>query len=591
MEPQSVERRLAAILAADVVGYGRLMGQDEAGTLGALEAHCKELINPKIAEHRGRVVRLTGDGTLAEFASVVDAVTCAVEIQRAMAERNADIPEDRRIVLRVGINLGDIIIANDDIHGDGVNLAVRLEGIARAGGVAISQPVLDQIQDKLKIAFEDAGEHRLKNIARPVHVWHWAASAPALHEGPTDKGSPLPLPDKPSIAVLPFDNISGDPEQAYFSDGITEDIITALCHFSWFFVIARNSSFTFKGKVVPVRQVGRDLGVRYVLQGSVRKAGKRLRVTAQLIDARADRHLWAERYDRDLEDMFAIQDEITASVAHEVAPQLLSAEIKRARRRTLPHLDTWGRVMRAHERLAYYKKEANAKARNLLEEAIQHDRNSSLAYADLAFTHCMDATFAWTENIEAAFAAAVEAARSAIANNPRDPWARCMFAWTRLFGMPEHEVAIRELEGALETNPNLAFGHILLGWILALAGQGRRGDRHAELAIRHSPRDPFVSMFWAARGFTAFAVGAYDKVVEFGHRSIQQEPPFIGGYRILAAGLAQTGRIEEAREVAAEFMKRAPGMTLRVVRKQQPWKREQDMAAFIGALRKAGLPE
>jgi len=325
MAEQRVQRRLAAILAADVAGYSRLMGRDEEGTLAALTAHLADLIKPCITEHQGRLVKTTGDGLLAEFASVVDAVRCAVAIQNGMPERNAEVPEDRRIEFRIGINIGDVIVQDDDVFGDGVNVASRLEGLAEVGGVCISDMVHQGIGSKLNLSFEDLGPQRVKNISEPLRAFHIRLGAPTkvVSRG---AGDALALPDRPSIAVLPFDNIGGDPEQEYFSDGITEDIITSLSKFRWFFVIARNSTFVYKGRAVDVREVGRELGVRYLLEGSVRKAGNRVRITAQLIDAESGNHVWAERYDRSLDDIFEVQDEITATISAAIEPELAESE-------------------------------------------------------------------------------------------------------------------------------------------------------------------------------------------------------------------------------------------------------------------------
>src|ERR1700738_4706015 len=324
---ERVERKLAAILAADVAGYSRLMGADEEGTLARLKAHRRELIDPKIAEHRGRIVKTTGDGLLVEFASPVEAVRCASEIQKAMREREGSLPEDQRIEIRVGINLGDVIIDEDDVYGDGVNIAARLEALADPGSVVISSAVFEQVRDRVDESFEDLGDQQVKNIARPVRVYRLAqlpmtASSTAM--------SPLPLPDKPSIAVLPFANMSGDPEQEYFADGMVEEIITALSRIRWLFVIARNSSFTYKGQAVDVKQVGRELGVRYVLEGSVRKGGERVRIAAQLIDALSGTHLWADRFDGSLEDVFDLQDKVATSVAGVIEPELRAAEMRRS---------------------------------------------------------------------------------------------------------------------------------------------------------------------------------------------------------------------------------------------------------------------
>ena len=330
MAEERVERRLTAILAADVVGYSRLMGVDEEGTLAALKMLRREVADPKIKEHRGRIVHTTGDGLLGEFASVVDAVRCAVEVQREMAARNADVPAERRIDFRIGVNLGDIIIDENDIFGDGVNVAARLEALAEPGGICVSRVVRDQVRDKLAISFEDMGEQQVKNIARPVRVYRIPLAEKA--GGPSilpETAAPRPLPDRPSIAVLPFNNVSGDPEQEYFVDGITEDIITALSKWRWFLVIARNSTFAYKGKSLGLKEVSRDLGVRYVLEGSMRRAGQRVRITSQLIDTATGTHLWAERYDRDLTDIFAVQDDITSRVAAAIEPALSRAESQR----------------------------------------------------------------------------------------------------------------------------------------------------------------------------------------------------------------------------------------------------------------------
>ncbi len=335
-------RRLAAILAADVAGYSRLMGIDEEGTHERLQGHLRELVDPKIKERRGRVVKNTGDGFLAEFSSVVNAVRCAVEIQRGMGDRNAHEPTDRRVEFRIGINLGDVIAEADDIFGDGVNIAARLEALAEPGGICISRTVRDQIETKLPLAFTDLGEQQLKNIAQPIRAYSTRGASPAVIATPS-----LPLPDKPSIAVLPFQNTSGDPEQEYFADGMVEEITTALSKVRWFFVISRNSSFTYKGRTVNVKEVGRELGVRYVLEGSVRKASNRLRITAQLVDASSGNHVWGERYDRELADIFAVQDEITERVVATIEPELYAAEYFRSQRKPPENLDAWECVIRA----------------------------------------------------------------------------------------------------------------------------------------------------------------------------------------------------------------------------------------------------
>jgi TolB-like protein/class 3 adenylate cyclase len=370
VEQEQVNRRMAAILAADVAGYSRLMGVDEEGTHARLKAHRRELVDPKIAEHHGRIVKTTGDGMLVEFASVVDAVRCAVDVQRGMAERNADVPQEQGIEFRVGINVGDIIIDGDDIYGDGVNVAARLEGLAEPNGICVSRVVRDQVRDKFDLAFEDMGEQQVKNIARAVRVFR--ITAPSIVQ-PTPSAKPaLALPDKPSIAVLPFTNLSGDPEQDYFADGIVEDIITALSRVHWLFVIARNSSFTFKGKAVDVKLVGRELGVRYVLEGSVRKSANRVRIAGQLVDATTGAHVWADHFDGALDDIFDLQDRVTASVVGIIEPKLRHAEIERARRKPTESLDAYDLYLRAlaHFDVSY---EGNLEALRLLRRAIEID--------------------------------------------------------------------------------------------------------------------------------------------------------------------------------------------------------------------------
>jgi TolB-like protein/class 3 adenylate cyclase len=381
-------RRLAAILAADVAGYSRLMGADEEGTHERLKAHLQELVDPKITQHHGRVVKSTGDGLLAEFASVVDAVRCAVTVQQAMVERNTDFPSDQRLELRIGINLGDVIIDDQDIFGDGVNVAARLEALAEPGGISGSRVVRDQVRDKLDVAFEDRGEQQVKNIARPVHVYRIPVAGNAPAKGP------LPLPEKPSIAVLPFANMSGDPEQEYFADGMVEEIITALSRIRWLFVIARNSSFTYKGQAVDVKQVGRELGVRYVLEGSVRKAGNRVRITGQLIDAATGAHLWADRFDGSLEDVFELQDKVATSVAGVIEPALQAAETSRLANRPTADLSAYDAYLRAFA-IVMSSVDQIPEALRLLEQAIERDADygPALAWAAICCMRlCQDGT-------------------------------------------------------------------------------------------------------------------------------------------------------------------------------------------------------
>ena len=417
MTVATATRRLAAILAADVAGYSRLMGADEEGTLERLKAHRRQLIDPKIAEHRGRIVKTTGDGLLIEFASVVDAVRCAVEVQRAMAERNAEVSEATRIEFRIGINLGDVIRDGRDIFGDGVNIAARLEALAEPGGICVSRVVHDQVRDKLDLVFEDIGEQQFKNIARPVHVWRIRPGAkPAV-----SASLPLALPDKPSIAVLPFANLSGDPEQEYFADGMAEEIITALSRIRWLFVIARNSSFTYKGQAVDVKQVGRELGVLYVLEGSVRKGGNRVRITAQLIEAKSGAHLWADRFDGSLEDVFDLQDKVAVSVAGIIEPALQRAEMRRSAERPTTDLSAYDLYLRALAIHFPASKESVSKALSLLEQAITIDPHYGRALSWAAVCLRTLTINRWIDAPDAGRRKAVEFTRKALQVTDNDP--------------------------------------------------------------------------------------------------------------------------------------------------------------------------
>ncbi len=390
-----MERRLTAILVADIVGYSRLMGEDEAGTHAALKALRKELFAPKVAEYHGRIVKLMGDGALVEFPSVVDAVKCAVAVQHGMAERNAEVPEDERIEMRISVNLGDIIIEGSDIYGDGVNLAARLQERAAPGGIVLSATAYEHAEAKIDVEFEDGGELELKNIAKPVRVYHWSSDAAGRRPYAAGTDDALPIPDKPSIAVLPFDNMSGDPDQEFLADGIAEDLITALSRIRWFFVIARNSTFTYKGQAVDVKQVAHDLGVRYVLEGSVRKAGDRVRVTAQLVDATTGRHVWAEHYDREVKDIFVLQDEMTQTIVGAVEPELGAAERERALGKPPENLDAWETYQRGLWHLWRFEEAENVKAPHLFQRAQALEPSFAASFAYEAYAHCVNILMGW----------------------------------------------------------------------------------------------------------------------------------------------------------------------------------------------------
>jgi adenylate cyclase len=576
-------RRLAAILAADVAGYSRLIGADEGGTLQGFKAIRTELFEPTITSHNGRLVKTTGDGFLIEFSSVVNALCCASEVQARMAERNAGIPTDKRIEFRIGINVGDVVVEDGDIFGDGVNVAVRLEGLANAGGICVSARVQEDAAGKLDLAFEDIGEHQLKNIARPVGVYRINPDRPAgLAKSIIEPA--LPLPDKPSVAVLPFTNMSADPEQEFFADGIADDIITTLSRCPWLFVIARNSSFTFKGRAIDVKQVGRELGVRYVLEGGVRKAGNRIRVTAQLVEAETGNHVWAERYDRDLVDIFSMQDEITEAVSVAVAPAVAEAELRRAMRKQPQSLNAWSAYQRGLWHLHKFSSEDNTRAQALFREAIDLDPTFAAAYCGLAWAQSQAATTLQTHNLAEAQNLAEALARRAVTLDPADAEAHStlgLVLWLR----GDHKGAVAETRQALAISPNLAFAHALFGATLIFSGQPREGIIAIHTAIRLDPNDPMLPSRLNHVALGHYFCREYDAAVEAAKQAIRSNPDYPLPYRWLAAGLGQIGRSEEAKEALEKV---SPASFDMYVRGRVPWMRPEDHAHMLEGLRKAG---
>jgi TolB-like protein/class 3 adenylate cyclase/Flp pilus assembly protein TadD len=589
MAQDRVDRRLAAILAADIAGYSRLMGVDEEGTLRQLKAHRKELVDPKITEHRGRIVKTTGDGMLVEFVSVVDAVRCAVDIQRAMVERNASIPADKRIEFRIGLNVGDIIIDGDDIFGDGVNVAARLETLADPGGIMVSSVVHDQVRDKLSFGFDDMGEQSVKNIARPIGV-HRVSLADASPLATTQlaaasKSDPAKS-SRPSIAVLPFVNMSGDPEQEYFADGISEDIITGLSKLRWFFVIARNSSFAYKGKTVDVKRAARELSVRYVLEGSVRRAGNRVRITAQLIDASTNNHVWADRYDGDLTDIFALQDEITKKVVAAIEPRLLEAEGARALTRAPADLDAWELVARASSIFWRMTPADSEAAISLYREAVRQHREYAPAHSMLAVALLMSGFIGWT-TITANLKDAADLAARAAELDGSDPWAH--LALGQLATMRRQtDAAVHAFQRALELNPNFAAAHGFLGYALALDGQFEPAVEHLNQALSLSPHDPQNIVFMIGLGQAHYQAGRYNEAVKYSQNIAQQRPEHFGAHRQLCASLAQAGRMEEARATLERLKQLQPNVSLAWVNENLPLT-SQAMKKYLDGFRKAGL--
>jgi adenylate cyclase len=574
-------RRLTAILAADVAGYSRLMGADEEGTHERFKAHLQELVNPKIADHRGRVVKNTGDGFLAEFASVVDAVRCAAEIQRGMVDREPEEPDERRIRFRIGINLGDVIAEEHDIFGDGVNVAARLEALAEPGGICVSRVVRDQVRDKLTFAFEDLGEQQVKNIVRPVRAYR----IPIAGNVPPE--APLALPDKPSIAVLPFTNMSSDPEQEFFADGIAEDVITALSRYPSLFVIARNSSFAYRGRAVDVKQIGRELGVRYVLEGSVRRAGDRIRVTVQLVEAETGKHVWAEHYDRDLAGIFAVQDEITEAVTIAIMPAIADAERKRAMRKPPESLDAWGAYQRGLWHFDKATPDDNAVAEKFFQQAIDLDASFAGGYKGLAAAQENAADFQGRGLPEAMRSAEV-LARRAVALDGADAEARSILSIV-LRRRGDYAGGLSEAERALTLSPNLAGAHAARGAALIFSGRPREGVAALERSIRLDPRQSATRLNHIA--LALYFSGEYEAAIEAANRAIRAYPDFPNTYRWLAAALGQLGLIEEAREALRKAIATAPAAFDMYVRGRVPWMRSEDHTHMLEGLRKAGMPE
>jgi TolB-like protein len=582
-------RRLTAILAADVAGYSRLMGADEEGTLAQLKAHRRELIDPKITEHRGRIVKTTGDGMLVEFASVVDALRCAVEVQRGMAERNEDVPQERRIEFRVGINVGDIIIDGDDIYGDGVNVAARLEAIAEPGGVCLSEDAHRQVRGKLELTTEDMGEQNLKNIAQPVRVYRVRPSGAAVTTRPS-----LPLPDKPSIAVLPFENMSGDPEQDYFADGIVEEIITALSHFRQLFVIARHSSFAYKGRAVDVKQVGRELGVRYILEGSVRKAGNHVRITGQLVDAATGAHLWADRFDGTLENIFDLQDTVTASVVGAIGPRLEQAEIERAKRKSTERLDAYDYYLRGLSVSFLYgmTRETNEEALRLFNKALELDPDFALAYAWAARCYVFRKMNRWMTDQRQEVAEATRLARRAVDLGRDEALALSLGGFVLAYVVGDLDDGAAFVDRALGLNPNLAPAWGWSAWMKICFGEHNTAIEHAARAMRLSPLDPLL---WAWQSLTAFAhffEGHYDEAASWVDAALRERPNSLAALRGATASNALAGRLEKAQKLMARVRQLDPAWCIsNLADTLMPLRRPEDLARYEEGLRKAGLPE
>jgi TolB-like protein/class 3 adenylate cyclase/cytochrome c-type biogenesis protein CcmH/NrfG len=584
-------RRLAAILAADVVGFSKLIGEDEAGTLAALREIRKGIVNPVLAERGGRIFKLMGDGMLAEFPSAVQALRAAIGIQEGMRQHNAGPSSGRPIEVRIGVHQGDVVVEGTDLLGDGVNIAARLEALAEPGGICVSARVHEDAIGKIALDAQDMGEQVLKNITRPVRAYRvslaWGQSE--RQDGPPERPA-LPLPDKPSIAVLPFQNMSGDPEQEYFADGMVEEIITALSKLRWFFVIARNSSFAYKGRALDVRQIARELGVRYVLEGSVRKAANRLRITTQLVDASTGNHLWARRYDREIADIFAVQDEITESVVASIEPELYAAENLRFQSKAPESLDAWGCVIRALWHLARITLEDNTEARRLLNRAIALSPRYAKAHSLLAWAE-LQVALVGAADPGSVLPAAERHALVALASDDSDPWT-CFGSGYIEFFQSRYTEAIAAFHRALELNPNFAMAQGWLGGALSYAGRPEAALDALGQAMRLSPHDPWNFHFLFCAAVAHYTAEHYGDVVGCADRVVRERPNFFPARRLLAAAYVAVGEVDQARGIIAELLRLQPNSSIkRDACGYVAYARRSDQERYIAALRQAGLPE
>jgi TolB-like protein/class 3 adenylate cyclase len=590
MSEERVERRLAAIMAADVVGYSRLMGADEEGTLASLRTLRRELIHPKFDQHKGRIVKTTGDGMLVEFASVVDAVRCAVEMQREMVVRNLGVPNDQRIEIRVGINLGDIIVEDGDIFGDGVNVAARLEALAEPGGICVSRVVRDQVRDKLDFSFDDMGEQAVKNIARPVRVFHVRVTESAI--APPESPTPmLALPDKPSLVVLPFQNMSGDPEQEYFVDGMVEEITTAIARLPWLFAIARNSAFTYKGRAVDVKQVAQELGVRYVLEGSVRKAGNRVRIAGQLIDTTTGAHIWAARFDGALDDIFELQDQVASSVAGAIEPKLRQSEIERASRKPTANLTAYDLYLRALAQSYRYTDEAFAEAVVLAREALAIDPSYTPAAAMVGWCRMLQRTQGWGALSDEDTGEACRLARQALEAARDDAETIWQAALTLFFLAGEAAMAAAALDRAMALNPNSANAWLARGIIHAWRNQPEAAIEAIERARRLSPFDPYTFRNAYNLAIAHLAARRFEQAIEWADRALHDQPRTVTAMRVKVAALAHLGQLDKARAELSRMLAIDPKLTIAGFLGSAHYQAPEVLELYVTGLRLAGLPE
>jgi adenylate cyclase len=586
MAEESFKRKLTAILSADVEGYSRLMGEEEIATIRTLTTY-RELMSALIQKHRGRVVDSPGDNLLAEFGSVVDGVRCAVEIQEELQVRNAELPEDRKMAFRIGINLGDVVEEGERIYGDCVNIAARLESLADGGGICISGTVYDQVKNKLSLGYEYQGEQAVKNITDTIQVYKIGlGSETAISPMSVEQAAVLQVQDKPSLAVLPFINMSGDPEQEYFSDGVTEDIITALSRIRWFFIIARNSTFAYKGRTVDVRKVAKELGVRYVLEGSVRKAGSRVRVTAQLNDGDTGKHVWANRYDREFDDVFALQDELTETIVGALDPELGKAERERAKAKRPENLDAWDVTQRGLWHLYHYTKDEIVNAQQLFRRATGLDPNLGAAFSGLAEAYYFSLVYGHSDSPEHDREEALVAARTAVELDGEDAVAHCTLGRV-YYARREHDLAIAELQTALELNPSLAWAHYGVGAALVFSGRAREALPFLQAAIKLSPRDPNMGSFLVRMADAYLFMRNYDETIAWAKKALRQPGFQWSRYAVLVSALGHLGRLEEANRFLQELRTRRTDFSIDFVQATHLIADADDMSQYLEGLRKA----
>jgi adenylate cyclase len=589
-DPMAVSRRLVAVFAADVEGYSRLMGVDEVGTLKGLTER-RAILDRIIGEHRGRIANTAGDSVLAEFGSAVDAVHCAVEAQTVLAEANSSQAPDRRICFRIGIHIGDVLVRAGDLFGDGVNIAARLQSIAKPGGVCISGATYDQVRKVLPVTFADLGVQQVKNIQEPIKAYQVSASNEARE---LDRASVIeaeslpPLPEKPSIAVLPFHNMSGDPEQEYFADGMVEEIITALSRFKSLFVIARNSSFAFKGKAIDIKEVGRRLGVRYVLEGAVRKAAGKVRITGQLIDAITGVHIWADRFERDLTDVFALQDEVTVAVVSAIQPKLLQTEIAIATRRRPENLTAYDFFLRAMQQFYLTTREGLAEAMRLAHRALELDPRFGLVAALAGLCHMNNVLWGYSTNPQFDRKEAIRLLRLALSDDDDDPEKLAWVSLISAYMVCDSESEIEMADRAVALNPNSYVAWYCRGWVYRVAGLPGEAVRSFERAMRVSPVDPQLHQSFAGMGLAFIELGRFDEAIVAGKKAQRQNPSFSPGYRCLVSAFAHLGRDAEAREAAAHLLEVDPAFTISALIARGG---QANSKLLIEGLRKAGLPE